>query len=275
MAFFLFCSLALLLAIGLLGQPYWLAYRRKRLLETAFPAEWRRILRERVPLVRKMPQHLQMQLKKHMQVFIAEKSFLGCGGLQVTEEMRVVIAAQACLLILNRATDYFANVRQILVYPGAFVVNKVSVDAAGVHQEGAEVRLGESWTQGQVVLSWDDALHGARVADDGYNVVIHEFAHQLDQENGAARGAPPPLLGDATHDAQRWSEVFRAAYAHLQAQARSGEQGLIDHYGAQDPAEFFAVVSEVFFEQPQALAAEYPALYQELQGYYKLDPAGW
>jgi Mlc titration factor MtfA (ptsG expression regulator) len=274
-AFFLFCSLALLLAIGLLGQPYWLAYRRKRLLETAFPAEWRRILRERVPLVRKMPQHLQMQLKKHMQVFIAEKSFLGCGGLQVTEEMRVVIAAQACLLILNRATDYFANVRQILVYPGAFVVNKVSVDAAGVHQEGAEVRLGESWTQGQVVLSWDDALHGARVADDGYNVVIHEFAHQLDQENGAARGAPPPLLGDATHDAQRWSEVFRAAYAHLQAQARSGEQGLIDYYGAQDPAEFFAVVSEVFFEQPQALAAEYPALYQELQGYYKLDPASW
>jgi Mlc titration factor MtfA (ptsG expression regulator) len=274
-AFFLFCSLALLLAIGLLGQPYWLAYRRKRLLETAFPAEWRRILRERVPLVRKMPQHLQMQLKKHMQVFIAEKSFLGCGGLQVTEEMRVVIAAQACLLILNRATDYFANVRQILVYPGAFVVNKVSVDAAGVHQEGAEVRLGESWTQGQVVLSWDDALHGAHVADDGYNVVIHEFAHQLDQENGAARGAPPPLLGDTTHDAQRWSEVFRAAYAHLQAQARSGEQGLIDHYGAQDPAEFFAVVSEVFFEQAQALAAEYPALYQELQGYYKLDPAGW
>lgn len=275
MAFFLFCSLALLLAIGLLGQPYWLAHRRKRLRETAFPAEWRRILRERVPLVRHMPQHLQMQLKKHMQVFIAEKSFLGCGGLQVTEEMRVVIAAQACLLILNRATDYFANVRQILVYPSAFVVNRVSVDDAGVHREGEEVRLGESWTQGQVVLSWDDALYGAEVADDGYNVVIHEFAHQLDQENGAARGAPPPLLGDATHDAQRWSVVFRAAYAHLQAQARRGEQGLIDHYGAQDPAEFFAVVSEVFFEQPQALVAEYPALYQELKGYYKLDPASW
>lgn len=275
MAFFLFCSLALLLAIGLLGQPYWLAYRRRRLLETAFPAEWRRILRERVPLVRKMPQHLQMQLRKHMQVFIAEKSFLGCDGLQVTEEMRVIIAAQACLLILNRPTDYFASVRQILVYPGAFVVNKVSVDTAGVHQEGAEVRLGESWTQGQVVLSWEDARYGAEVADDGYNVVIHEFAHQLDQENGAARGAPPPLLGDATHDAQRWSQVFQAAYAHLQAQARHGEQGLIDHYGAQDPAEFFAVVSEVFFEQPQALAAEYPALYRELSGYYKLDPAGW
>lgn len=275
MAFFVFCSLALLLAIGFLAQPYWLAYRRRRLLETAFPAEWRRILRERVPLVRKLPQHLQMQLKKHMQVFIAEKSFLGCDGLQVTEEMRVVIAAQACLLILNRPTDYFANVRQVLVYPGAFVVNKVAIDAAGVHQEGAEVRLGESWTQGQVVLSWDDALHGAAVADDGYNVVIHEFAHQLDQENGAARGAPPPQLGDAMHDAQRWSDVFRAAYAHLQAQARGGEQGLIDHYGAQDPAEFFAVVSEVFFEQPQALAAEYPALYQELKGYYKLDPASW
>lgn len=275
MAFFLFCSLALLLAMGLLGQPYWQAYRRKRVRQAAFPAVWRKILRERVPLVRKLPEHLQLQLKKHMQVFIAEKSFLGCDGLEVTEEMRVVIAAQACLLILNRPTDYFANVRQILVYPGAFVVNQVTVDGAGVHQEDAEVRLGESWSQGQVILSWEDSLHGAAVADDGYNVVIHEFAHQLDQENGAAQGAPPPLLGDAGHDAQRWSTVFHAAYAHLQAQVRHGVDGLLDPYGAQSPGEFFAVVSEVFFEQPRALSVEYPALYQELQGYYKLDPAAW
>lgn len=275
MAFIVFCGLALLLAVGLLGQPYWLAYRRKRVRQIAFPATWRKILRERVPLVRRLPQHLQLQLKKHMQVFIAEKSFIGCDGLVVTEEMRVVIAAQACLLILNRATDYFANVRQILVYPGAFVVNQVTVDGAGVHQEDAEVRLGESWSQGQVILSWDDALHGATVADDGYNVVIHEFAHQLDQENGAAQGAPPPLLGDAEHDAQRWSSVFHAAYAHLQDQVRHGVEGLLDPYGAHSPGEFFAVVSEVFFEQPQALAAEYPDLYQELRGYYKLDPAAW
>jgi Mlc titration factor MtfA (ptsG expression regulator) len=216
-----------------------------------------------------------LQLKKHMQVFVAEKSFLGCGGLQITEEMRVVIAAQACLLLLNRATDYFANVRQVLVYPGAFVVNRTTVDGAGVQQENRQALSGESWSQGQVILSWQDTLEGAAIADDGRNVVIHEFAHQLDQENGAARGAPPPTLGDARHDAKRWSQVFHAAYAQLQSEARHGVDGLLDHYGAQDPAEFFAVVSEVFFEQPQALAAEYPSLYHELSGYYKVDPAGW
>ncbi len=275
MAFLLFCGLALLLAVGLGAQPYWQAYRRNRVRETAFPAAWRKILRERVPLVRKLPQHLQMQLKKHMQVFIAEKSFLGCAGLQITEEMRVVIAAQACLLILNRSTDYFANVRQILVYPGAFVVNRTSVDSAGVQREQRQALSGESWSQGQVILSWQDTLEGAAVADDGRNVVIHEFAHQLDQENGAAIGAPPPMLGDAGHDPQRWSRVFHAAYAQLQAEARHGVDGLLDHYGAKDPAEFFAVASEAFFEQPQALDTDYPALYRELCGYYKVDPASW
>ena len=150
MAFYLFCGLALLLALGLLGQPYWLDYRRNRVREAAFPAAWRKILRERVPLIRKLPQHLQLQLKKHMQVFIAEKAFLGCDGLRVTDEMRVVIAAQACLLILNRATDYFANVRQILVYPSAFVVNRVTVDSAGVQQEqrqGQQVQQQEASQQ--------------------------------------------------------------------------------------------------------------------------------
>lgn len=275
MVFLLFCGLALLLVVGLLGQPYWLAYRRSRVVETAFPASWRKILQQRVPLVRRLPAHLQLQLKKHMQVFIAEKSFLGCGGLQITEEMRVVIAAQACLLILNRATDYFAKVHQVLVYPGAFVVNRTTVDGTGVQQENRQALSGESWSQGQVILSWQDTLEGAAIADDGRNVVIHEFAHQLDQENGAARGAPPPTLGDTRHDAQRWSQVFHAAYAQLQSEARHGVDGLLNHYGAQDPAEFFAVVSEVFFEQPQALVAEYPSLYQELSGYYKVDPAGW
>lgn len=275
MVFLLFCGLALLLVVGLMGHPYWLAYRRSRVRETAFPTPWRKILQQRVPLVRRLPASLQLQLKKHMQVFIAEKSFLGCGGLRITEEMRVVIAAQACLLILNRATDYFANVRQILVYPGAFVVHRTTVDGAGVQQENRTALAGESWSQGQVILSWQDTLEGAAVADDGRNVVIHEFAHQLDQENGAARGAPPPALGDTRHDPHRWSQVFHAAYAQLQMEARHGVEGLLNHYGAQDPAEFFAVVSEVFFEQSAALNAHYPALYQELSGYYKVDPASW
>ena len=275
MAFYLFCGLALVLVLGLTGHPYWQSWQRSRVRASAFPAAWRKILQRRVPLVRTLPVDLQLQLKKHMQVFIAEKSFLGCGGLQITEEMRVVIAAQACLLILNRATDYFGKVRQILVYPSAFVVNRTTVDGAGVQQDNRRALAGESWSQGQVILSWQDTLEGAIFADDGRNVVIHEFAHQLDQENGAARGAPPPTLGDTRHNVQRWSEVFLSAYAQLQAEAVHGVQGLLNHYGAQDPAEFFAVVSEVFFEQGRALALQYPALYSELRGYYKVDPAGW
>ena len=275
MAFIVLCGLALLLVAGLVGQPYWMQFRRGRVRAVAFPAPWRKILQRRVPLVRRLPAHLQMQLKKNMQVFIAEKAFLGCAGLRITEEMRVVIAAQACLLILNRATDYFANVRQVLVYPGAFFVNSTSMDYSGVKRENRHALAGESWSQGQVILSWQDTIEGAAVPDDGRNVVIHEFAHQLDQENGAAHGAPPPTLGDTQYDAQRWSQVFHAAFAHLQSEVNNGEQGLINHYGAQDPAEFFAVVSEVFFEQPGELAMHYPALYTELSGYYKVDPASW
>ena len=146
---------------------------------------------------------------------------------------------------------------------------------ADVLQEHRQALAGESWSQGQIILSWEDALKGALHPADGRNVVIHEFAHQLDQENGTPRGAPPPLLGDTEHDPQRWAAVFQEAYGHLQGQAFMGEQGLLSHYGAQDPAEFFAVVSEVFFEQASLLVAQHPALYRELCGYYKVDPATW
>lgn len=274
-AFYLICIGALALVACFAGHPHWLAWRRRRIQMQAFPAAWRKILLRRVPLVRRLPATLQWQLKKHMQVFIAEKSFLGCAGLKITEEMRVVIAAQACLLLLNRKTDYFGQVRQILVYPGAFVVDRSTTDGAGVLQENRQALAGESWSQGQIILSWEDALEGAADPTDGRNVVIHEFAHQLDQENGTPRGAPPPLLGDAQHDPARWAAVFQEAYSHLQGQAFMGESGLLSHYGAQDPAEFFAVVSEVFFEQAAALATQYPALYRELCGYYKVDPIAW
>jgi len=274
-ALFLLFGAALAFIGALLGQPAWSAWRRRKLQKVAFPAAWRKVLQRRVPLVRRLPPNLQLQLKKHMQVFIAEKAFIGCAGLRITEEMRVVIAAQACLLILNRSTDYFRNVRQILVYPGAFVVNRSTTDGAGVLQENRMALSGESWSQGQVILSWQDTLEGAANASDGRNVVIHEFAHQLDQENGAPQGAPPPALGDTHYDAERWARVFKAAFGQLQAEARFRHEGLLNHYGAQDPAEFFAVVSEEFFERPVALAQEYPALYAELSGYYRVDPLNW
>jgi Mlc titration factor MtfA (ptsG expression regulator) len=286
MEFLIVAALGLLLASWFAGEPLLVAWRRGRLRRQAFPAAWRATLRRRMPYFSLLPADLQLQLKRHMQVFLAEKRFVGCAGLVVTDEMRVTIAAQACLLLLNRRTDYFARLREILVYPGRYVARSIKGDGSGLLHEGREARSGESWAHGQVVLSWDDVLDGAAVPDDGRNLVIHEFAHQLDQEKGHANGAP--WLGGAARR-RRWSQVLGAAYARLQAQVRerawaapasqdtSGavDMPLIDAYGASDPAEFFAVVSEVFFEQPRRLAAEDPDLYREFRAYYRVDPLSW
>ncbi len=267
--------LLLVAALGLaalLAQPWWLARRRAHLRALPFPAPWRRILRQRVPAVARLPADLQRQLKQHLLVFLAEKPFIGCAGLSLTDEVRVVVAAQACLLLLNRKTGYYPNLRQILVYPGAFIVDKVHADGSGVLQDQRQVLSGESWSQGQVILSWQDALHGAAVADDGQNVVIHEFAHQLDQENGHANGAP--LLPRKERYA-RWSQVLGDAFAQLQSHEANGTPSLFSYYGATNPAEFFAVASEVFFEQPRRMADEHPALFDELRGLYRINPLSW
>ena len=256
----------------LLREPLFAEWRRRRVKRQPFPPEWRQILRRRVPYFRSMPADLQLQLKKHVQVFLAEKAFIGCAGLVVTEEMRVTIAAQACLLLLNRRTDYFAGLRQILVYPVAFVVDSVRADGSGVLQDQRRVLAGESWSQGQVILSWEDTLSGAATSDDGRNVVIHEFAHQLDQQNGQANGAPW-LPGRARR--ARWARVFSAAFADLQERVATNRPSLLSDYGATDPAEFFAVASEVFFEQPAQLADEHPALFIELSGLYRVNPLSW
>jgi Mlc titration factor MtfA (ptsG expression regulator) len=215
----------------------------------------------------------------------------------VTDEMRVTIAAQACLLRLNRPGPLFPQLRQVLVYPGAFVVDRVQAAPGGVLREERRALAGESWSQGQVILSWQDVLDGARVPDDGHNVVLHEFAHQLDQDTGSANGAP--RLGSRAAYA-RWSDVMSREFAGLQARvharaaARARTQAdaawfggmpdaspapppdeLISDYGATNEAEFFAVVTEVFYEQPHALAARHPALFALLQDYYAVDPRAW
>ena len=264
--------LALLLIAWLISQPYWLERKRRHIRAQPFPAQWRRIVQKRVPCVRAMPTHLQLQLKQHIQVFLAEKAFIGCAGLTITDAMRVTIAAQACLLILNRPADYYPGLRQILVYPDSFVVQRDHTDDSGVAHHGHQVLAGESWSQGQVILSWRDTLDGAAVPDDGHNVAIHEFAHQLDQANGAANGAPQ--LAHRAHYA-RWSQVLKTEFDALQARTAHGETSLLNDYGATDPAEFFAVASEVFFEQPQRMATEHPALFQELAQFYRLDPLSW
>jgi Mlc titration factor MtfA (ptsG expression regulator) len=270
----------LLIALSVIGAiALWLAvapwitrYRRVLVRRRPFPPVWREILRRRLPYFRLMPADLQLQLKRHIQVFLAEKRFVGCGGLVVTEEMRVSIAAQACLLQLNRQADYFPGLRQILIYPQAFVVERQQANAIGLHQEQRQILAGESWSQGQVILSWRDALEGAADPHDGRNVVIHEFAHQLDQEFGHANGAP---LLRSRADYERWSQVLGGEYANLQAQAAQGKATLLNHYGGTEPAEFFAVASEAFFEQAGLMAREHPALYQELSRFYAVNPLSW
>jgi Mlc titration factor MtfA (ptsG expression regulator) len=263
---------ALLFVLWLLWQPRFTEWRRQRWRHQPFPDAWRTILKKRVPYVRALPADLQLQLKKHIQVFVAEKAFIGCGGLVMTDEIRITIAAQACLLILNRPTDYYPKLRQILVYPSAFLVNRSHTDEAGVQQDHRQALLGESWSQGQVILSWDDAVEGAAVVDDAQNVVIHEFAHQLDTEKGYANGAPI-LPGRQRYE--RWSRVMGNEFNKLQQQAHLQQPSLFNHYGATNPAEFFAVACETFFEQPHELADQHPELYQELCDFYRINPLSW
>ncbi len=256
----------------LLGQPWWVVHRRRRVRAEPFPAAWRRILQRQVPLYRRLPADLKLRLQRAVAVFVAEKQFVGCGGLAVTDEMRVTVAAHACLLWLARSGEGYPELRQILVYPGPFFVDRLTPGAGGVLQEQRQLLAGESWDRGQVVLSWDDVVAGAAVADDGRNVALHEFAHQLDQETGFANGAPR-LPSRERYD--RWSQVLGAEFDALRQRAEGEAPPLIPVYGAMSPAEFFAVVTEVFFEQPLRLAAEHPALYAELARFYRLDPRLW
>lgn len=275
---FVVLLLAVLVVVGgLAGPPLLRAWRRARVARRPFPASWREVLRRRMPLFAELPPETQWRLKKRIQVLLAEVPFIGCGGLAVTDEMRVLIAAQAGLLLLQRGHGFRA-LRQVLVYPGHFVVDRAQPGAGGVVHESRRVLAGESWQQGQVLLAWDAVLDGAADAHDGANVVIHEFAHQLDQETGPANGAP--FLGGASdrgrrQGQQRWAAVMNAEFAALRERLAAGEPGLIDAYAATEPAEFFACVSELFFERPHELAAAHPALHAELQRCYRFDPRHW
>jgi len=244
--------------------------RRRRLWAQPFPKDWQRTIERNVPLFRRLSAKDQGELLSHIHVFLAEKGFEGCGGLELTDEMRVTIAAQACLLLLHRKTDYFPRLFTILVYPSTYIVEENRPVEGLVWEEGRMPRCGETSRQmGTLVLAWDATKQGAADPSDGQNLVLHEFAHQLDYENYAADGAP--VL--ATRQQQlSWREVMRTEFASLRAADETGIPTLLDTYGATNPAEFFAVSTEAFFERPCALRAHHPKLYAELQGYFQQDP---
>jgi Mlc titration factor MtfA (ptsG expression regulator) len=258
-------------ALALLAR-YWLRRRRReRLLAAPFPGEWEQIVRENVPLSRRLPEPLRQQLYGLVQVFLAEKRFEGCAGLEITDEIRVTIAAQACLLLLNRKPTYFRKLRTILVYPSTYVAKTVSLNGR-IEVDGRSVRLGESWQNGPVVLAWDSVTGGTSNVTDARNVVLHEFAHQLDQEDGVADGAP--ILGQRSRYVT-WARVLSAEYEKLQQSKRGRRRSVMSKYGATNPAEFFAVATETFFEKPRQMKRRHPELYDELKAYYQLDPAEW
>lgn len=262
---------ALLIAY-IIVKPYWREHQREKMMHRPFKKQWRKILSKRVPYFKKMPTDLQLQLKRHIQVFVEEKNFVGCNGLLINDEIKITIAAQACLLLLNRKTSMYPKLHTILVYPRAFIRQQQQINNDGLAFTQRQALSGESWEFGKIVLSWEDTVQGAEITDDGRNVVIHEFAHQLDQENGIANGAP--TLGEhQNYDV--WSAVFLAHYKQLTQQANAGTPSLFDYYGATNPAEFFAVASEVFFEQSNKLFAQHPTLYQQLKDYYRVDPICW
>jgi Mlc titration factor MtfA (ptsG expression regulator) len=272
LAFYSLVVCALVAVAWLMAQPMWQRWQRRRLRAGVFPAAWRSVLRHRVPLYARLPADLQLRLRQDMLVFLAEKPFLGCAGLRVTDEMRVMVAAFACMPLLGTRRDYYPELQRILLYPGAFVAQEQQISDDGVHSETLRGLAGQSWAQGQVLLSWTDVQQGAADPADGSNVVIHEFAHQLDQSKGYANGAPPLK---SRHAYRCWSTVMQAEFDALCQRLEGGDEGLIGAYAATDPAEFFAVCSELFFERAAELAALHPLLFRELRTYYRINPLSW
>jgi Mlc titration factor MtfA (ptsG expression regulator) len=245
--------------------------KRDLVRQREFPQVWRGILKENFPLYLKLPPDFQTKLEELIHLFLYEKSFEGCRGLVIDDEIRVTIAAQACLLVLNNHQELYPKLQTILVYPSTYKTNNRE-SMFHFMEEDAEARLGESWSTGSVVLAWDSVLAGGTRSRDGHNVTFHEFAHQLDQLDGHGDGAP--RLKDRSRYAS-WARVLSREYDDLVEKSERGRKSFFNEYGATEPAEFFAVVTETFFERPKKMKAKHPELYEEFKTFYNLDPCNW
>lgn len=260
-----------LLITALVWLWHWLKQRkRERILATPLTTEQRAVVAELVPVTRRLPGPLRQKLEGKINLFLDQITFHGQNGLEVTEAMRLSIAAQACLLVIN-SPAWFETLRTVLIYPTAFTAPRETHDGYVVreHHHGM---LGESWARGPVVLSWDDALEGGLDPNDGHNVVIHEFAHQLDSLTGNANGIPVLRKGQAYAG---WEKAMLEAYNDHVARVEHGHHTLIDPYGATNHEEFFAEAIVTFFEKPRALRQHEPALYAQLKELLSLDPVEW
>lgn len=267
----IFSVLVFIVIAVTIGKPILRSKRRQLLMKQPFPPDLEKILEAKVSIYHHLQPAFKAKLKQLINVFLDEKHFEGCDGLVVTDEVRVVIAAEACLLMLNGKPHFYPTLSSILVYPHAYVVNTVERIGQS-HVESEEVRAGESWLRGEIVLAWDLVEREAGGLDDGHGVALHEFAHQLDQEDGSADGAPPLGLPSRY---TIWARVLGSEFESLKDDVLNGRDSFLDDYGAKNPAEFFAVATETFFRNPAAMKAERTALYEQLREYYRVDPAEW
>lgn len=239
-------------------------------MTTPFPETWNRFLQNGWPIYGKLPSDLKKRLQGYTQIFLEEKNFEGCGGLEITDEIKVIISAQACLLLAGRDAKVYPRLKSILVYPHTYVAGGKGIFGGKLQEKS--VRLGESWQTGTVILSWHSVRGGARNVQDGHNVTFHEFAHQLDQEDGTADGAPALSTLSAT---RTWAGCFQHEFKDFLHHLEKGRKTVIDDYGATNGAEFFATATEAFFEKPRPLATRRPELFKQLTSYYQLDPLSW
>ncbi|WP_339735394.1 M90 family metallopeptidase [uncultured Gimesia sp.] len=244
--------------------------RRKKILAAPMPGHWESILNQNVSQLARLTPPQRSLLYQRVQIFVKEKYWEGCNGFEITEEVKLTIAGQACLITLGFASDCFDRLKTVLVYPETYAAKETLVNSIGVMTEGTSFRLGESWGQGPIILSWESIREGGEIPDDGRNVVIHEFAHYYDAVDHQFDGTPP-LNGPEEYE--RWNEVMTAEYQSLVSQLRHGHETFIDPYGATNPAEFFAVCSEHFFEQPHQMQEYSVDLYETLRMFYRQDPA--
>jgi MtfA peptidase len=270
-------TVLVLVAVGLIiltifAYPLWVRIWQNRLKRRPLSPQQQATLEHSLPMYESLSVDERRRLNGHVLVFLSQKQFIGCRGLQVTEHMKVTVAAIASLLLLNERGKYFPRLRSILMYPDAYIAHERVVMAGGVVEERQVARLGESWTTDQVVLSWEQVKYDLTHWQDGQNVILHEFAHQLDQEDGKAEGVPI-LQRDV--DYKTWAEIMTVEYQQLCDRTTKGQKTVMNPYGATNPAEFFAVATETFFEKPQQLMAHHGALYDQLQRYYQLNPLQW
>jgi len=243
--------------------------RRSQLRKRPFPPTWNTILERSVPIYPHLPAPDQQELKRHIQVFLSEKRFEGAAGLQMTDEIRVCIAAHACILLLHRNTDYYPALYSVIVYPHTYLAKRSDRDPLGLVTERLEPRAGESWTLGTVVLAWDAVARAVSSVAGCRNVAFHEFAHQLDGEDGQVNGAP--ILSDRSQY-EAWERILGREYQQLKRDVQQGSPTILHPYGATNPAEFFAVVTECFFTHPGPLRQRHPKLYAQLRHYFRQDP---